>query len=457
MTVRRLRPATGESPAIAAPPGGESSLLMHAAWLMSVMLILRPHELVPAIAPVRPVILTTLFSIAVLAFKAPWPQVTGNPVARLYAMYLGWAILTAPFALYRGATVLIVQKMMVSLVFMALIAALPRRLGTIRTLANRFLFAYLVFAAQVLRAGNVGGTGRIMGLTMYDSNELAVLAVTAFGLAIGAIRTPGVWSRLVGAASAALSLIIIVRSGSRGGGIAAVVALALTLLLFRGRWRVAGIFAGVVFTLLAMSNPIFRDRISTVDEVSSDYNMTTYNGRWEIWKRGMSYIAKDPVMGVGVNNFTEAEGRKRQENGVKGMWANAHNVFVQVGAELGLVGLGIFLALIGAGWRGALVAWKHRAHPAAMPELAVAIGGLVVGAVFLSLAYTEYVFFPLALGAAAGLEWRTALRSPVAVPASSGAGPAAGRRVAGARHPRSPRWRGGAAAGILPAPTQLPS
>lgn len=441
-------------PAVRQPPGGESTLLLNTTWLMAVMLILRPHELVPALAPFRPVIVTSLFAIAVLAFKGPWPQVTGNPVVRWYAAYLGWALFTAPFAIYRGAAVVIVQKMMVTLVFMALIAALPRTLGTMRALVSRFLLTYLVFAARVLQMDRVGGTGRIMGLTMYDSNELAVLCVMMLGLSIGALRAPGVWRRVVGMASIVASLLIVVRSGSRGGGIAAVTALVLTLLLFKGRWRVAGLVAGVLFTALAMSNPIFRERFATVDEVASDYNMTTYNGRWEIWKRGMEYLAGNPVMGVGVNNFSEAEGRKRQENGVKGMWANAHNMYVQAATELGVVGFGIFLSIIAAGWRGALVAWRHRAHPAAMPEVAVAIGGLLVGAFFLSLAYTEYVFFPLAIGAAAGLEWRQAMRSPARAPAVPQGSDLMGRSRRG---PPGPRWRGGAGAGMVPTPTQLPS
>src|SRR5678815_3555338 len=83
----------------------------------------------------------------------------------------------------------------------------------------------------------------------------------------------------------------------------------------------------------------------------SDYNRTDETGRVQIWKRGIGYMLSNPLLGVGAGNFPAAEGllspfAQRQQFGVGVRWSAAHNTLVQVGAELGVVGLVLFVALV---------------------------------------------------------------------------------------------------------------
>jgi O-antigen ligase len=141
----------------------------------------------------------------------------------------------------------------------------------------------------------------------------------------------------------------------------------------------------------------------------ADYNRTEETGRMQIWRRGVGYMLQFPVLGVGPNNFGAAEGTlspfaERQQFGRGVKWNAAHNSYVQIGAELGIPGLVLFIGMITSAFR-ALRRTNRRVgvidEPHSGPELTQAITasliGFVVGAFFLSLAYSEMLYTLLAL------------------------------------------------------------
>ena len=117
-----------------------------------------------------------------------------------------------------------------------------------------------------------------------------------------------------------------------------------------------------------------------------------------------------PILGVGPGNFQVAEGTlspfaDRQRFGIGVRWNAAHNSFIQVGAELGVPGLVLYVAMIGAAC-AALRQSSRYERPLAdglpgrsrlTPALTAALLGFVVGSVFLSLAYSEMLYTLVAL------------------------------------------------------------
>ena len=94
----------------------------------------------------------------------------------------------------------------------------------------------------------------------------------------------------------------------------------------------------------------FEDRLKAVlKEIQAD------EGRIQIWQRGMGYMLDHPLLGVGAGNFPTAEGTissiARNTPSWKGVrWSAAHNSFVEIGAELGVPGLILFLLTLGTNW-----------------------------------------------------------------------------------------------------------
>jgi len=136
-------------------------------------------------------------------------------------------------------------------------------------------------------------------------------------------------------AAAAFVLVGLLASGSRGGFVAFVASLPVFLLMSRQRLRVALVV--VPLALLA---------IGTVDmnPMLKGFETRGFN-RWEAWADMLSLVEFFPVLGVGFNAFGSAywpyQTFQRQE-----FWGEAHNEYLQILFDTGLVGVAIasFLA-----------------------------------------------------------------------------------------------------------------
>lgn len=89
--------------------------------------------------------------------------------------------------------------------------------------------------------------------------------------------------------------------------------------------------------------------IIDLDEISN-------KGRVEIWRDTLISIKKHPILGVGIGNFTTVIG-KNISAAKKG--ASAHNLFLDIFAETGILGLAAFLAIFYEIAKTALSAFKN--------------------------------------------------------------------------------------------------
>jgi len=224
--------------------------------------------------------------------------------------------------------------------------------------------------------------------------------------------------RVLAVGALAVLAVGLIRSGSRGGFLALLAVAAFVLLGFTtlpARSRVAGLILILAVTFTTASDKYWA-QMQTIIHPTDDYNATEDAGRMKIWTRGLGYMAAHPLLGVGASNFQVAEGTisplaRRQERGRGVRWGAAHNSFIQIGAELGIPGLLLFVALIASCFaalrrvaRNALRAAEARRAAITVSRLAqslmAALVGFVVGAFFLSLAYADMLYTLAALAVA---------------------------------------------------------
>ena len=164
-----------------------------------------------------------------------------------------------------------------------------------------------------------------------------------------------------------------------------------------------------VFAFTADEDDLARFR--TIFTPESDYNVTDREGRFQVWTRGVRYMLTHPLLGIGFRGFETAEGvlsgKRNVGYGIR--YTNAHNSFVQVGAELGVLGLAAFVVAWWAAGRGCRrVARRAIRDRAAQPRVSdqearlaasahCALLGLAATAFFLSLAYHPITLFALAV------------------------------------------------------------
>jgi O-antigen ligase len=194
----------------------------------------------------------------------------------------------------------------------------------------------------------------------------------------------------------------------------------------------------------------FWDRMESITD-ADDYNHTEFSGRKQIWERARWYMAQNPVFGVGIDNFSVAEGRhpetvSRISQGWGTKYSVAHSIWYTVGAELGFPGI---IAYIGIFLMGALylrrVIRLARGSPGS-PVLREAEGlasallgsliAIAVAGTFLSLAYSSMVWgiFALILGLLKvlrfeGIDVTRRVPRGASVPAGAAAGAAAAPRA----------------------------
>lgn len=260
--------------------------------------------------------------------------------------------------------------------------------------------------------GALGGAlyedGRLKG-GMSDPNYLALVIVAALAMIGGllpSIRTLlGRWmmsTLLVG-----LLLVGLSATGSRGGLIGAAAAVLGALWLQRGRRLpvvallcAALAVGGTWFTL----NPQALERMTT-DKYGG-------SGRADLWQLAWREAQDHPLRGVGLDNFAAAatpylrepgllQGVKHIERGQE-----AHNLYLGLLAETGIIGLLLYLVIPLSSLRAAVVA-GHRFeaagdHVAAALARGVAIAciGSLAAAVFLPGAADKRLWVLYALGPA---------------------------------------------------------
>lgn len=418
-------PAAAAALAPAAVPGSARArvagwdLLLACVALYIATAVGRVHELFPVLLPLKPTLVSALLAVALYLLQQAgarrFTRLRGATTLCVLGMLL-WVALSVPEALSAGIAFRYLTDYFIKTVVMyAVIAGCVRGVRDVERLALVYFAATVVYAAVVLVRFQLGAGDdwRLGHLYNYDANDFATLIATAMPLGLYFVladRRPLV--RAVAAAGLVVLAIGEIRSGSRGGFLALLAVAAYVLFRFTtipARSRVAGlavILAVVAFT----ASDRYWEQMQTVLNPHEDYNATSETGRVKIWERGIGYLEANPVLGVGAGNFPVAEGTispmaGRAEYGEGVRWGAAHNSFVQIGAELGIPGLLLFLGMLATAFAGLgrVARTALRSGQAALDvsrlaqSLMAALVGFMVGGFFLSLGYSDMLYTLVAL------------------------------------------------------------
>jgi O-antigen ligase len=180
---------------------------------------------------------------------------------------------------------------------------------------------------------------------------------------------------------------------SRGGFIGLLVGGGIIFFkAFKKRKLVAGLLlAGATVIFIFLTPQGYWERMSTIVEPGDDYNISSPAGRIEVWKKGLQFMIENPLTGVGIGNFTTAEGLSHKDVG--GKWSTAHNSFIQIGGELGVGGLILFILLFYYLFKSLRrIISKDPKIKTLKESLEVSLIGYITGGFFLSQAYSMVLY-----------------------------------------------------------------
>ena len=396
-------PAAGV--AHADPPDNTARRVFSGALAAFVLVaVARVHTVAGGVVEAVPFAKLAVVLIVVTAYtafnRADFARLLRTPTARAFAVIVVLAVLSAPFGVWMGGSVGALTGPFLPVVVLFALGSLglgsDRR--TMQTCMTALAVGVGIGALWVIRGGETFA-GRAMLGGGLDPNDTAALLVAAIPISLTIASGRGIVRRILFGGIALVAVVALVKTGSRGGMLG-LASMALSLVLIaRGRQRLNYIATILVGGLLfsAAAQEQLRERFATTFE--QDYNHTDEDGRIQVWKRGIGYMLDNPALGVGISNFTTAEGMLSSKatdpyrrRGVK--YTAAHNSFVQIGAELGVGGLVAFVMMIVTALAGC---WRiaRRRDAADDPFFVkwagtgfVSLFGLTVSATFLSLAYS---------------------------------------------------------------------
>lgn len=321
----------------------------------------------------RPALLLMLLGVLGLFLnpkKAAWSNAIGSKPAWGVIWIIVIAMGSAVFGLSFGSSAtFILDNFSRTLLFYFLLIIAIRNVRDLRL----FVWAYVVSVGiLVILSLTVldleptrEGLGRLEGTGMFDANDLGMVFLIGLPLAIFLNYNTNSLGRLIARAVVVGIPVGLALTGSRGAMVGLVViAPVLFVTLSRvGIWRRIATIVVIVASLAFAAPEGYWKQMSTILSADEDYNVTEQYGRVELAKRGVGYMLAYPIFGVGISNFTRAEGtispiaQELLSSGQAVRWIAPHNTYAQIGAELGFIGLAIWLWLLCAGTIGL---WRLR-------------------------------------------------------------------------------------------------
>jgi O-antigen ligase/polysaccharide polymerase Wzy-like membrane protein len=213
-----------------------------------------------------------------------------------------------------------------------------------RGLLTAFLLgAFVPAIATILLYLRVGGALRRFSAGGADENSLAMTLALAFPMGwYLSMTTERPVLRWLCRAYVPVGLFAAALSGSRGGMLAFLVALLvvpLTMKLSPGRLMAAIALLGLSGALVVAYVPdTVIERLGTTGESLESGSL---GGRFRFWVAGVDAFTRQPLMGYGVGGFVRAI---TPELGSEARVA--HNSFLSVLVEEGLVGLILYMTML---------------------------------------------------------------------------------------------------------------
>lgn len=323
-------------------------------------------------------------------------------------LFIVWAVLSCLWSMDPESAL----GRAVTYVQLAIMVWLMTQYGQTREEQRGLMFAYvcgsMIVASQLLIGYALGGTsfsvelfpGRFTSMG-YNPNDLAL------SLALG---IPMAWYCFVGmrGVGALISLTYlpvamaaILLSASRGGAFAGIVAIALVPLGFSKmtHFRKLAVAAALVLAVAVATVTVpdrSWERLMTIDDQASTTwtmgnleNLDLMNMRVAIWKEGLDQFKESPFVGVGVGGYLNVVDPVHGERRV------AHNIFLSILVELGLVGLLLFVVMVGS----LLSSTRLMPSDERLTWIFV-LGTYLVGGLFLSWEHTKQTWMIVGLLAA---------------------------------------------------------
>lgn len=387
-------------------------------------------ELLANFAHIRfPVVAITGAVVTVCAlFSGRLLQFLRTPLAIPWIFLYAWMVLASLFSFWARASVGFVipyglRFQLMPFLFCAL-AVSTRAVRDLLTLAGSGLL--VVLALCITKGTLYDGRLVVPATDMLNPNDLAFHLLWLSMLAAVFLLNRGVGGKLLSAAMIPLSVWYMLKTGSRANLLTFIVLFGVVFVLVpRGTRALLALGTPVaVIVVLTVLPRSTLNRMMAIVLTSSEQEVATRTlqtkdaelrgaigsqaARMELQKLAISATLRHPVFGVGPLMFeNETAANILKNTGQKAPWQTAHNSYLKISSETGVIGFLLYLWTLVAAFRLTYDCYKRTQK---RPELKIANGNSVAillalvvfgfGSFFCDIVYLSYLGITLGLASA---------------------------------------------------------
>jgi O-antigen ligase/mannose-6-phosphate isomerase-like protein (cupin superfamily) len=207
-----------------------------------------------------------------------------------------------------------------------------------------------------------------LGFPLDHPNTAGYIFSMSFPLGMAVVVSEKGFWRGLGLLSCGAQLLGLILTYSRGAWLGWTAAMIFVMAAWR-KWKAASCILVGLLLAFALVEPL-RDRLLTLTRPQTDISL---NDRMRIMKGAVELGYENPVLGIGYGRGRLKQALRHVYEGTADenspIW-HAHNVYIELFAETGVLGLGAFVALLG----GTLFVVLRRAYTAHGPDVSLLLG-----------------------------------------------------------------------------------
>jgi O-antigen ligase len=267
-------------------------------------------------------------------------------ISLYFLLFIAWGLITVFWSLRPLGSLLVGFTLLQLWVFYFISMSLiddKRKLNLV-IYAILISYTFVAFNSIIMSLGQL----RAVGVKGSDENEFAALMILPIYLSLGlAVYHRKILLRLLFGAVLIILMLGAAATVSRGFLVAILLSFLYRIFLDVNKKRALA----AILLVLGLTGPYLLIRYTKRAEVEPPiYVKELPMGRRAIWIVGMEIIKESPILGVGMGSFRVAFDKEYQENryktGFVGYGRVAHNDFISIFAEYGIIGLLIWLGMI---------------------------------------------------------------------------------------------------------------
>ena len=377
------------------------------------------------------------YPLAICAFIFCGTMLRGlqSVVGKLWLVFSAWLILDIPFSVWRsGSLDLVKGYLWRDVLLFFVISAVAVNVRFVKFLLHgSIIAAFMVLGSCFMFGSDLDGRFTVPKSSFFESaNDLAITLVVNIGLFSFLLHKKFVW-KLIGGTAIVLSGFYMLRTGSRGAFVAALLLLFIGFMGARNKLNAILLLIPLVLsatlvkheTLMRLAMIYIKPETVEITSNTDESSIASQISRQYLLRRSIEVSVTHPLFGVGPGQFIEATSGADQKRGKHSPALGTHNTYTQVSSECGVIPFVCFVGMVVIPLRRMRKLYKQRFTqpelrevPAMAYAMMLSITGYCGAMFFHHVAYSGYLphFSALAMALWLAVE-STLARQPKEEPA----------------------------------------